>query len=187
MQNAPPLVFRPRRPNNRRAGLLTALFLVPYLLITAMLWQMSLWVALPWTIVLVLCLAVMLPLLFLSAHAVSYTLEADSLVLRYGKLVEYRLPYQAIRTVRPYTLTRREPIPLQGNSAQLPGLDTSAYHTPDAGNIKLLATGSPGPLVLIEAEGGNYGITPQDEEGFLTALRRQIRAQEYGWPGDSRP
>ena len=41
--------------------------------------------------------------------------------------------------------------------------------------------------VVIEAESGNYGITPQDEGDFITALRRQIRAQEYNWPDDIRP
>ena len=80
MQNTPPLVFRARKPDNRRAGLYTALFLVPYLLITVLMWGLDPWLGVTWTVVLVLCLAVALPLLFLSARAVSYTLESDALV-----------------------------------------------------------------------------------------------------------
>jgi hypothetical protein len=61
----------------------------------------------------------------------------------------------------------------------MPGLDTTIYSTDDVGDISLLATTSAGPIVLIETVGGNFGINPVDEEGFISALRQRVR-----WGGD---
>ena len=153
---------------------------MPYALITAFLWLASLWwIALSWTVVLLLCLLLVCLILFRSPGAVTYTLDTDALALRYGRLVDYRIPYRTITNVRRYTLTSQEHAPLDGSWAKLPGLDTTAYRTEDAGTIKMLATTSAGPIVLIESESGNYGINPTDEEGFISALRQRIR-----WDGD---
>jgi hypothetical protein len=120
--------------------------------------------------------------------AVDYVLEADALVLRYGKLLNYRLRYRSIRDVRRYTMEgeRRWKPPRQGSWAKMPGLNTLVYSTHDVGDIHLLATTAAGPVVLIETTGGNFGINPADEEGFISALRQRIRwhEAEWDWDGD---
>ena len=179
MQPIQPLVFKPRRPHTGRSWLLFGIFMAPYTLITILLWYISLLVFIPWTVVLVPCLFVVVLLLFFSARGVDYTLEADALVLRYGTLVNYRLPYRTISDVRHYTLTSTERPTMRGTWAKLPSLDTTAYRTSDVGDVKMLATTSSGPIVLIETESGNYGINPIDDEGFISALRQRVR-----WDGD---
>ena len=183
MQDPAPLVFKPRPPVIRRACLLTSIFLVPYALITVLLWYTtSLWVSLPWIVVLLPTLIVVFLILFRSARAVSYTLEADALVLRYGTLVNYRMPYSTIRDVKHYTLTTQNRPPMRGTWALLPSLDATAYRTDDAGDIKMLATTSAGPIVLIKSESGNYGINPILDEEFISALRQRI-----WWDIDAEP
>jgi hypothetical protein len=197
MQDPAPLVFKPRPPDNRRACILTSIFLVPYVFITVLMWYISLWVAIPWLVVLLPTLLVVFLLLFRSSSAVSYRLEADALVLRYWRLVNYRLPYSTIRDVKHYTLTTQNRPPMRGTWALMPGLDTTAYRTDDAGDIKMLATASAGSIVLIKSESGNYGVNPTDEEGFISTLRQRIswdidagpEPVEQGeiWLGDNEP
>jgi hypothetical protein len=133
------------------------------------------WLSIIWGVILLLIIPPIIVLFARTASAVSYTLEADDLVLKYGKLVNYRIPYRTIRSVRSYNLRSKEHAQMDGSWALLPGLDTTAYRTDDAGVIKLVATASSGYIVLIEAEGGNYGINPRDEANFTSSLRRMIR------------
>ncbi|HUS15950.1 MAG TPA: PH domain-containing protein [Chloroflexia bacterium] len=184
MTEPAPVVFRPRPFDYRRTWLKVILFLTPYAVLTPLLWAMGPVVAVPWTVVLVPTVVVVLLVLFRSGHAVTYRLEAEALVLRYGKLVHYRLPYGTISTVQRYNLTTRERPAFGGTWALLPGLDTTVYRTPDMGNIRLLASASAGALVLIVTERGKYGINPRDEERFMAALRQRIRWARPAWTGD---
>lgn len=168
------------------------------MLITVLLWYTtSPWVYIPWLVVLLPTLLIVLLLLFGSARAVTYTLDTDTLTLRYGTLVNYRLPYTTITDVRHYTLTTQNRPNMRGTWALLPSLDATAYRTDDAGDIKMLSTTSSGPIVLIKSESGNYGIAPRDEEGFIAALRQRIRwdidagedvvSEGDVWLGDNEP
>ena len=180
-EDSRPSVFKPRRPDNRRAWRFLGLFLIPYVVITALLWYVSWCVALPWTVSILLTLAFVCLILFRTVSAVDYALEEDALVLRYGKLINYRIRYRSIKDVRRYTLAGKGRLPLQGPWVKMPGLDTTIYSTDDVGDINLLATTSAGPIVLIETVGGNFGINPVDEEGFISALRQQVRWHGDGW------
>jgi hypothetical protein len=175
MQGAAPVTFKPRPSDKGRAWLIIcgAIFLA--CLPVVVVWPSTPWLGAIWGVILVLIVPPIIILFARTASAVSYTLEADTLVLKYGRLVNYRIPYRTIRSVRNYNLRSRERAPMDGNWALLPGLDTTAYRTDDAGVIKLLATVSSGYIVLIEADSGNYGINPKDEANFTSSLRRMIR------------
>lgn len=176
MQSDKPLVFRPRKPKMGRAYLYFALFMIPYVLITVFVWYLDLTIAILWTVILVPTVLIVYLVIFRSTRAITYTLRADTLDLRYGRLVNYRIRYTSISDVRRYDLEEKEqPLPAEGPWAKGPGLDTTSHHAFGVGEIKLLATASSGPIVLIETIGGNFGITPADEEAFISALRQRFR------------
>ena len=174
MQGAPPVTFKPRPSDKGRAWLIIWGSIILAWLPVVVVWPATPWLSIIWAVILLLITPPIILLFARTTSAVSYILEADTLVLRYGKLVNYRIPYGTIRSVRNYNLRSREHAQMDGSWALLPGLDTTAYRTDDAGVVKLLATVSSGYMVLIETDSGNYGINPKDEANFTSSLRRKI-------------
>jgi len=44
----------------------------------------------------------------------------------------------------------------------------------DVGNVKMCATSASKDILLIETSSGLYGVTPRDEETFMTDIRHRI-------------
>ncbi len=96
-----------------------------------------------------------------------YELAPDGLHLRYGPLLHYHIPYESIERVwfhdfpyRPYV--RR---------VSSPGLQLYGALYRDMGKVFMCTTAYKGRVLLIKTADRTYGITPQDEAGFLDALR----------------
>ena len=174
MEGATPVTFKPRPSDKGRAWLIIWGAILLAWLPVLVVWPSTPWLSVIWAVILLLITPPIILLFARTASAVSYILEAEALVLKYGRLVNYRIPYTTIQRVRNYNLRSREHAQMDGSWALLPGLDTTAYRTDDAGVVKLLATVSSGYIVLIEADSGNYGINPKDEANFTASLRRKI-------------
>jgi hypothetical protein len=94
-----------------------------------------------------------------------YELDASTLTLRYGPVLSYRIALDEVQSIE-----RRDlPISLW-SSVRLPGVALFAVPYRGMGQIKMCATAAARGILLIEAAGELYGITPADEEGFLAAL-----------------
>ena len=162
--------FAPRPSRGWFAPLMFAIFVfVPeiavalfLLLLDSSFWPLSL-------LMLVLALALAIPLLLLALWfpTMRYVVTADTLHLRYGPInwrvplasitgMEWRdLGYANVKTVRTPSLA----------------LGNIRYVDPDVGWVKMCATSPHKRVLLIEAGGKKYGVTPQDEEGFVAAIR----------------
>ena len=94
-----------------------------------------------------------------------YELDAGTLALRYGPVLSYRISLDEVQSME-----RRDlPISLW-SSVRLPGLALFAVPYRGMGQVKMCATAASRDILLIEAAGERYGITPADEAGLLAAL-----------------
>jgi hypothetical protein len=163
-------VFAPRPTPGWRAPILMAVFMVGPLVVIGVvffvlipeLWPLSL---LMW--VLALVLGVPLVVLAWWFTSMRYVVTADSLHLRYGPMdwrvdlasitrMEWRdLGFANVKTVRTPSLA----------------LGNIHYVDPEVGWVKMCATSAHKRVLLIEAGGKKYGVTPADEEGFVAAVQ----------------
>ena len=94
-----------------------------------------------------------------------YELDAATLTLRCGPVLTYRIRLDEVQRME-----RRDlPISLW-SSVRLPGVALFAVPYRGMGQIKMCATAAARGILLIEAAGERYGITPADEAGFLAAI-----------------
>ena len=100
-----------------------------------------------------------------------YTLEPDALVLTYGPLLRYRIPYADIDDVR----TRDLVISLW-SSARVPGLALWKVPYTDVGNVFMCSTRAARGVLLIRARGTLYGISPAEQDAFVDALLDRVRS-----------
>ncbi|HET6263161.1 MAG TPA: PH domain-containing protein [Chloroflexia bacterium] len=164
------LTFLPRPSNGGMhmavlAGIMLALALMPTILALFFLrdyWYIFLVVAL-----LDVALSWLIFRYYIYFPQMRYELAPDGLHLRYGPLLHYHIPYDSIQWVwvhhfeyRPYV--RRVSSP----GLQLYG---ALYH--GVGKVFMCASANKGRVLLIKTDTKTYGITPQDEAGFLDALR----------------
>lgn len=118
-----------------------------------------------------IALAVTLPLIVLilvalaSLPAMRYDLERDALVVSCGPILRYRVPYAEIIDVRRTDLT-----PSLWSSMRFPGLALWTVQYADIGKVRMCSTRMAKGILLIEAGGRRYGITPADEQAFVAAL-----------------
>ncbi len=96
-----------------------------------------------------------------------YELAPDGLHLRYGPLLHYHIPYDSIERVWIHNFEHRPNV----RRVSSPGLLLYGAWSPGFGKVFMCATAYKGRFLLIKAGTQTYGITPQDEEGFLNALR----------------
>src|SRR5512134_1774961 len=98
-----------------------------------------------------------------------YELDQDQLTLLYGPVLHYRIPLRKIRTVR-----RRNLSLTIWSTIRFPGIALFKVPYADVGNVKMCATAALNNILLIETEKETYGLTPADEEAFVTALRTHM-------------
>jgi hypothetical protein len=98
-----------------------------------------------------------------------YTLGEDALILRYGPVLNYRIPYASIKRVRSRNLQIS-----MWSSMRVPGLALYTVPYIDVGNVKMCSTSASRNVLLIETEKEKYGITPADEQAFVAALTERL-------------
>lgn len=120
---------------------------------------------------LVICIPIGLAFIFLAFWfpTMHYELDQDYLTLRYGPVLRYRIPLRAIRTIR-----RRNLNMTIWSTIRFPGIALFTVPYGDVGNVKMCATAALNNILLIETEKEKYGLTPADEDQFVTALRAQM-------------
>ena len=165
-------VFRPARS----LGFLwmALLGLVPALPVLALAASFS---GVPWFAAMVAVPALLIagPFLFLAAlyPTMRHELDAEALTLRYGPILRYRIPLGTIQSVERWDLD-----PSARSSLRVPGLALFQVAYVDAGIVRMCATRVGDRILLIKTASDQYGMTPADEDGFLSELRRRL--------GDSR-
>lgn len=112
-----------------------------------------------------------LPFLVLAAWfpTMRYELDTETLTLRYGPLLTYRIPLHEIETIR-----RRSLSVSLWSSMRFPGIALFTVPYSDVGNVKMCATAAADRILLVETAGEKYGLTPADEEAFVAALQARI-------------
>ena len=98
-----------------------------------------------------------------------YHLTQEALILRYGPVINYRIPLEEIRTIRHRNLTMTI-----WSSIRFPGIALYKIPYGDVGDVKMCATSALTDILLIETEKEKYGLTPANEEEFVAAVRAQM-------------
>ncbi len=99
-----------------------------------------------------------------------YALDDQALTLHYGPVLHYRVPLDRIKSIR-----RRDLGMTIWSSIRLPGLALFTVPCAEVGNVKMCSTGAVKRILLIETDREKYGITPEDEQVFVDALRARVR------------
>ena len=127
-------------------------------------------------VVMVMLLALQIPLvgLFVAVAAyfptMRYEFGVDELVLSYGPLLKYRIPYVDVTGIRQEDLSAQA-----WSSMRWPGL--ALYKVPYAkrGQIRMCSTRMNRGVTLIETRKGLYGVSPEQEARFIDTLRARAR------------
>lgn len=114
-----------------------------------------------------------IPFLALAAWfpTMRYELADETLTLRYGPVLRYRIPLAEVQDVRRRNLS----ISLV-SSMRLPGLALFTVSYADVGRVKMCATSAAERILLIKTPKATYGVTPADEEGFVAALKARLES-----------
>ena len=120
---------------------------------------------------LIICIPIAIAFLMLAIWfpTLRYELDQDQIILRYGPVLNYRIPLGKIRTIR-----RRNLGLTIWSTIRFPGIALFTVPYADVGNVKMCATAALNNILLIETEKEKYGLTPADEEAFVAALRAQM-------------
>lgn len=112
-----------------------------------------------------------LPFLVMAAWfpTMRYRLDDETLTLRYGPVLTYRIPLDEIETIR-----RRNLSLSMWSSVRFPGIALFGVPYSDVGTVKMCATAAANGILLVETASEKYGLTPADEEAFVTALRARM-------------
>ena len=130
--------------------------------------EIPLWAALlNWGI----ALLVGLPMFMLAAWfpTLRYTLDDEALHLRYGPVLDYRIPVEEIQSIR-----RRDLHISLWSSLRLPGVALFKVPYADVGVVKMCATTAARRVLLIETQDELYGLSPADEEALVAALKARL-------------
>ncbi len=99
-----------------------------------------------------------------------YELDSRWLALRYGPILNYRIPFEEIKSIR-----RRNLGLTLWSSIRFPGIALFTIPTGDAGDVRMCATAAMRGILLIETTNAKYGITPANEAEFVAAIRSHIK------------
>ena len=99
-----------------------------------------------------------------------YELEGSRLTLRYGPVLRYTIELGQIKSIRSRDL-QISPV----SSFRFPGLAIFTVLYPEVGLVKMCATAASHGILLIETASAKYGLTPADEQGFVSELRERMR------------
>ncbi len=99
-----------------------------------------------------------------------YEFTPDELVISYGPILRYRIPYSDMTGVR------REDLAAQAwSSMRWPGLALFKVPYSKLGTIKMCSTRMNTGVVLIETKQGLYGVSPAEEDRFMDTVRVRAR------------
>ena len=164
------LVFRPR-PSRGWVWLvaLALLVLLPTLGLSLALIGEEHWA--PLAINAAVGLVIGLPILVVAFWfpTMRYELDANSLTLRYGPVLRYEISLEDIQRIR-----RRDLSITLWSSLRVPGLALFGVPYADVGTVRMCATAAAKGILLIETSRTTYGISPEDEEGLVSALRERM-------------
>jgi len=99
---------------------------------------------------------------------IKYELKNDALYLKCGPFVS-KISYSEIKRIIKTDLIFH-PIA----SCRWPGFALGDCYYADRGNVRMYSTRMCNDIILIETAARLYGITPKDEELFITELKRKI-------------
>lgn len=102
--------------------------------------------------------------------AMRYEIEGDRITLSYGPLLRYTIDIDQIKSIR-----SRDMAIGMVSSFRFPGLAIFSVPYPQVGPVKMCATAAGTGILLIETGSTKYGLTPLDEQGFVTEVQRRIR------------
>ena len=100
-----------------------------------------------------------------------YELDQNHLTLRYGPVLRYQIPLNKIHAIR-----RRNLSMTIWSTIRFPGIALFSVPYGDVGSVKMCATAALNRILLVETEKDKYGLTPADEEAFVTAIKAHMEA-----------
>ena len=98
-----------------------------------------------------------------------YEIGTEALELRYGPVLHYRIPFDSIER-----LSRRELSPSLWASLRLPGVALFTVRYNDVGPVKMCASSAAHGILLVQTKREMYGITPEREDEFVSALEARL-------------
>ncbi len=101
-----------------------------------------------------------------AATRVRYEVTDGQLRLRAIPLVNARIPLSAIRSVE-----RRDLQPTVWASIRFPGLALRRVRYVKVGPVYMCATRAAKGILVLDTDRGLFGVTPEDEQGFVRALQ----------------
>lgn len=108
-------------------------------------------------------------IILFSLPNMKYVLDDKNLIMSCGFL-KYIVPFSSIRKV-----SKRDLQISLWSSFRFPGLALFTVPYVDVGNVKMCATSASKGIILIESDSGLYGITPLDEDTFISDLMNRLR------------
>ncbi len=114
----------------------------------------------------------------LSLSRLKYELGEDALYISMGPWKE-KIPYNEITDVK---ITNLVMSPL--SSFRMPGVALFNVYYLDEGRVRMYSTHALYNVVLIKTKNKKYGISPEDEKGFVTALKNRIGLQKEKTPSE---
>ncbi len=114
----------------------------------------------------------------LSLPRLKYELGEDALYISMGPWKE-KIPYNEITDVKITNLVMN---PLA--SFRLPGVALFNVYYLDEGRVRMYSTHALYDVVLIKTKNKKYGISPEDEKGFVAALKNRIGLQKEKKPSE---
>ena len=111
-------------------------------------------------------MAVWLLLLAYWFPTMRYELDHQAVTLIYGPIVHWRIPLREIRAVELKDLAMSLWL-----ATRLPGIALFSVHYAGVGVVRMCATRATKGIVLIETTAGTYGVSPEDAQEFLSALK----------------
>jgi hypothetical protein len=101
---------------------------------------------------------------------IRYELRPTTLALVYGPWTVYQIPYDEIKKVSWQDLS----VSIV-SSFRLPGFAMWSVPYNDAGTVKMCATAAASHILPIRAGKDQYGITPANEQNFLSELMARVK------------
>jgi hypothetical protein len=166
------VVFEPRRSHGWLSLLLLALVVLVCTLpvvVAAAAGEVPWWVGM---LMGLMALGLGVPFLALAFWfpTMRYELDAGALTLRYGPVLTYRIPLDEVQKIE-----RRDLRISIWSSVRLPGVALFGVPYRGMGEVKMCATAAAKDILLIQAAGEMYGLTPADEAGLVAALDARRR------------
>lgn len=123
------------------------------------------------TLVILVPVALAFLVLALWFPTMRYELGKDKLTLHYGPVLAYRIPLNDIQIIHSKSLSLTV-----WSTIRFPGIALFGVPYGDVGTVKMCATAALNNILLIETAREKYGLTPEDEPGFVAALRAHMEA-----------